>query len=829
VDRRSIVPALVLVCLSFGPATVDAELSVVPDAPPYDAARAIDGYGKLPLYFEPADEGNGFGRTFIARGAHYLIAVSRQGARLALRTRSRDAAATAIIDLRFVDADGAAVIDGVDPQDARIHRLRGGTDRDRVDVPTFGSVLVAGIYPGIDAVFRGNGRALEYDLIVAPTADPSSVRLRIDGASRVSLDERGDLRVETAAGPITMQRPLAYQQTARGRAHVDSRFVLAGASDVQIALGDYDTSHALTVDPTISYATWLNGNGAEQATGVTVDAAGNAYVVGWTTSTDFPLLSPYDRSIGRYDTDVFVSKVNAAGTALVWSTYLGAGSNSGASIERGLGIAVDAAGSAYVIGTTNGSDFPVSANAYQKGVAGGASFVAKLGPAGNTLVYSTYLTGATASGIAIDASGSAYVAGSATPSFATTPGALRTMPGSSLTGFVIKLNPAGSAAMYATFLGGTVLDSATSIAVDVQGNAFVGGWTKSADFPLANPFQSTIRGGREGFVAKLDASGSRLLYSTLLGGALDDTVNAIAIDPNGNAYVAGETYSKDFPVKDGFQPRKGGLLPITCSVGNAFVAKLEPAGNALVYGSFLGGEVCYSTCQLINGGAQYRADVAYAIGVDGAGHAYVAGLARSYTFPLVDSSARRMQDDTEDSAFVAKVSMSGATLLWSTFTRTGFHEGDIGIRFPLGAATGVAVDAAGNAYVAGDADSYGNFQPTAGAFQVSNSGTQGGVLVKFAAAPAMSLATSNPRVDAQTPVTLTATLAGPALAGTVQFLDNGVPIGGTVPLTGNTASAMVTLGAGVHPLTGVLRLPGVASDTPVVYQVVDVPLACPVP
>jgi len=796
------------------------------DASPGDA-RSVEHYGKLPLYFEPVASQAPAGRTFIARAAHYLIAVSKEGARLALRPRPGDPSVSATIELRFVDADTRASIDGADPQEARIHRFGGADGKTHVDVPTFGSVVVSGLYPGVDAVFHGSGRALEYDLVIAPTADPSSIVMRVDGASRLSVDESGDLALETSVGIVTIQRPAAYQHTLHGREAIESRFVLAGEHDVRIAVGDYDASRALTVDPVISYATWLGGTGGEQANAIAVDAAGNAYVVGWTNSNDFPLLTPYDRTLGKYDTDAFVSKLNVAGTALVWSTYLGGSSNPTSSSDRALGVAVDTSGNTYVIGTTDGSDFPVTANAYQKGVAGGGSFVVKLGPAGNSLVYSTYLVGATANGIAVDAAGNAYVAGTATPSFATTPGALRTVAGSSMTGFVLKLNATGSAPVFASYLGGTGGDTATSIAVDAQGNAFVGGWTTSSDFPLVNPFQAVRRGGKEGFVAKLDASGGRLVYATLLGGALDDQVNAIAVDAKGSAYVAGETYSWDFPVKDGFQMQKAGARLVNSSVGNAFVAKLEPAGNALAYGSFLGGEVCLSLCQLVFGGsAQYRGDVAYAIGVDAAGHAHVAGIARTYTFPLVDSSARRMRDDTEDSAFVSKVSIAGSTLLWSTFTRTGFH-GDTSNRYPLGSATGVAVDPAGNAYVSGDADSYSDFQATPGAFQVTNTAANAAVVVKFPAAPAMTLSTSNARTDTQTPVTLTASLSGAPVSGTLTFLANGVPVGASVPFGGTSGSATMKLPAGVLGLTAVLRLPGVASDTPIVNQVVDLALACP--
>ncbi|HEY6895074.1 MAG TPA: SBBP repeat-containing protein, partial [Rhodanobacteraceae bacterium] len=555
--------------------------------PPPGGTRAAADYGGLPLVFEHVTDASR--ERFVARGAHYAISISVRGVQVILPARQPGATGTAL-DIGFIAAESSVAIRGAAPAETRIHHLRGGGS-DQVDVPTFASVHLAGLYPGIDAIFHGNGRRLEYDLVVAPGADPGPMQMRIDGASRLSLDEHGDLVVSAGNGAITVHRPFAYQQTGGARTPIESEFRLSGANDVRIVVGDYDRARSLVVDPIVSYASWLGGSAAEQATALAVDAAGNAYVAGWTNSSDFPLVSPYDRSITKYDTDVFVSKLNSSGTALVWSTYLGAGSNTAPSVDRAYGIAIDAAGSAYVTGTTSGSDFPVSANAYQKGVPGGGSFVTKLAPAGNAIVYSTYVAGATANALAVDIAGNAYIAGGATSSFTTTSGALQRTAGSGATSFVLKLDATGGAAMFATFLGGSGGDEAKSIAVDSRGNAFVGGWTSSTDFPLVNAYQSAPRGRKDGFVAQIDGTGARLVYSTRLGGALDDSVNAIAIDANGYAYVAGETYSADFPVKDGFQMQKAGSLLINSSVGSAFVAKLSPAGNGLAYASFLGGEV----------------------------------------------------------------------------------------------------------------------------------------------------------------------------------------------------------------------------------------------
>lgn len=789
--------------------------------PPSAATRAMAGYGKLPLIFERAVDAGG-AAYFVGRSGGTGVSISERGVRF-----SRHAAeGPRHIAFEFIDVDRNARVDGIEPQETRVHRFRAdAAGTGDVNVPTYARVRISGAYPNVDVEFYGRAGRLEYDVIVEPGGDPSAFGLRPGGGVALTLDDTGDLVATSATGALKLQRPLAYQQIAGRRVGVDSGFALTHDGGARFRVGAYDRSRALVIDPVVSYATYLGGNGLDQGTAIAVDAAGNAYVTGYTPSTDFPTVSAFDRSLGKSgDVDVFVSKLNPTGTALVWSTYIGGAG----SIDRAAGIAVDASGSAYVTGQTGGNNFPVSATAWQKPVTGGGAFVAKLGPAGNTLAYSTYVAGVTTNAIAVDQGGNAYVAGSATPAFKTTPGALQPAARNAAgTAFVLKLDATGSAPVYATFLGGSANDQATTIAVDAQGNAYVGGWTTSDDFPVVGGLQPAHRGQKDAFIAKVDAAGSGLIYATLLGGALDDAVNALAIDAAGYTYVAGETYSSDFPSKSAFQPHKAGARLLNSSVGNAFVAKLAPTGDAIVYSSFLGGEVCKTQCQLVFGPQpQYRADAAFGIAVDANGHAYVTGIARSYTFPLVDSVAARKQQDNEDSAFVAKVSASGSALLWSTFLRTGFNEAENGwTRFPPGAATGVAVDASGAAYVTGDADSFSHFQPTAGAFQTATASNQGAVIVKFAAAPSMTLSTSNASVDAQMPVTLTATLAGAALTGDVVFLDGAAWIG-SAALAGNKATFTTTLPLGIHALNALLRIPGTAADTPIVYQVVDAPLAC---
>jgi hypothetical protein len=321
------------------------------------------------------------------------------------------------------------------------------------------------------------------------------------------------------------------------------------------------------------YSTYLSG-GFDQGSGIAVDTAGNAYVTGETLSLDFPTTPGAFQTSLKSSFDVFVTKLNPAGSALIYSTYLG-----GSSPDEGNGIVVDTAGNAYVTGLTESIDFPTTPGAFQTSFKGGGSaFITKLNPAGSALVYSTYLSGSNFDqgfGIAIDTSGNAYVTGLAESiDFPTTPGAFQTNLKGTGDAFITKLNPVGSALLYSTYLGGSNLDQGFGIAIDTSGNAYVTGLTESTDFPITrDAFQASLKGIVAAFVTKLNPTGSALVYSTYLGGSTFDQGFGIAIDTSGNAYVTGSTNSRDFPTTpDAFQTNlKGG--------GNAFVAKLQTSPN----------------------------------------------------------------------------------------------------------------------------------------------------------------------------------------------------------------------------------------------------------
>jgi hypothetical protein len=397
----------------------------------------------------------------------------------------------------------------------------------------------------------------------------------------------------------------------------------------------YTDAFVAKVNPSgtaLVYAGFLGGWDNDYGYGIAVDASGNAYVTGWTWSRDFPAVVGPDTSHngGR---DAFVAKVNPSGTALVYSGFLG-----GSGWDEGHGIAVDSSGNAYVTGWTWSSDFPAVVGPDTSYNGGRDAFVARVNPSGTALVYAGFLGGWNDDygyGIAVDASGNAYVTGETwSGDFPAVVG-----PDTSYNGgrdaFVAKVNPSGTALVYAGFLGGSGWDEGHGIAVDSSGNAYVTGWTWSSDFPAVVGPDTSYNGGRDAFVARVNPSGTALVYSGFLGGSGWDYGYGIAVDASGNAYVTGWTSSSDFPAVVG---------PDLSYNGNddAFVAKVNPSGTALVYAGFLGGSYY---------------DVGRGIAVDSSGNAYVTGWTDSADFPAVvgpDTSRNGGID-----AFVAKVGAGG--------------------------------------------------------------------------------------------------------------------------------------------------------------------------
>lgn len=667
-----------------------------------------------------------------------------------------------VLQLRLAAANRAAKVFGLDKQSGKANYFIGKySQKWRTNVPLFSRVEYASVYRGIDLIFHGNQQRLEFDFVLVPGADARSIRLRIetpgsksgkrkakgedqktkfekrktatdkeriptpDHKPKFSIAMKGDLVIKTPGGDVRFLKPIAYQPVNKfSTAHdselatknlkpVRARFVLLPNNEVGFKLGNYDRSRPLVIDPVLDYSSYFGGTGFDEAAGIAVDAAGYAYIAGYTTSADLPVASPLQSSYGGGSCnndmspspcfDAFVAKLNSRGTGLVYATYLGGNGD-----DRATGIAVNSLGEVFVAGYTGSADFPV-ANALQGAIGGGTcgsitnpypcydAFVAKLSASGSSLVYSTYLGGSGddyATGVAIDSSLDAYITGfSSGGNFPLTSGSMQpSFGGGSYDAFVAKINAAGSSLLYSTFLGGSNEDRASAIAVDSSGSAYVTGQTDSSDFPVQSAFQSSYGGGSCGcfdaFVTKLNPTGAAAVYSTYLGGTGGDYGNGIAVDSSGEAYVAGWTTSADFPVTSGaFQRSYGGS-------DDVFVTKLNAAGNALLYSTYFGG---------------IDPEVANGIALDSSGDALITGNAYGVGLPALNPL--QSADNGYYDAFVAALNPSGSGLLYATWL--GGSGDDFG--------NAIAADSSGNAYVAGGTFST-DFPTTPGSLASSYAG-----------------------------------------------------------------------------------------------------------
>jgi hypothetical protein len=637
-----------------------------------------------------------------------------------------ESGATTVVRMKLLGANRKTKVAGMEELPGKVNYFIGNDPKKwRTNVATFARVKYENVYPGVDLVYYGNqGGQLEYDFVVAPGSDPKAITLdvdaglsrqRSDGAKPLRIDANGDLVVATDGSEVRFHKPAVYQLAANGipttavanRQLLDGNYVLTADNHVHFEIPSYDKSESLVIDPVLSYSTYLGGSATDAGIGVAVDSSGNAYVTGTTESSNFPTLNPI-QSANAGSADVFVAKLNSAGNALVYSTYLG-----GSGLDQGNGIAVDSSGNAYVTGVTmNSPDFPtVSPLPQACGVLNLQEvFAAKLNPAGSALVYSTCIGGGTGLGIAVDSSGNAYLTGDAGPGFPTINAFQPTFGGQPSDAFVAKLNAAGNALLYSTYLGGTGDDRGNAIAVDSAGNAYVTGSTTSIDFPTANPFQSANHGGLaawDAYVAKLSAAGNALVYSTYLGGTNDDFGYGIAVDSSGSAYVTGWTTSTDFPTASPLQAANAGAQ-------DAFVSKLNAAGSALVYSTYLGG----------NGD-----DRGSGIALDSSGNAYVTG-AGGTNFPTVNPL-----EATPAGIFVTEVNAAGSALVYSTYL--GGTTGQ--------SVNGIAVDSSGDAYVTGNVTS--NDFPTLNAVQPLIGGGNDGFLAKISPANAAAVSLGPAAVD----------------------------------------------------------------------------------
>jgi hypothetical protein len=667
-------------------------------------ARATEAYGTLPMAFEPNVGQSDERVNFLARGSGYTIFLTSDesvmvfGKRAARPTRggpsqSDDASKadgvahaqqdteTAVVRTRLEGANARPAVEGLDPLPGITNYFIGNDpSKWHTNIVSFSKVRYNEIYPGIDAVYYGNERNLEYDFVVSPGSDPAAIRLTIEGADRLSVNEAGELVLELPGGEMRQQAPVIYQEGASGRERVGGGYVLRG-DEVSFAVAGYDPSRPLVIDPVLVYSTYLGGSGFDQANAVAVGPTGDAYVTGVTSSTNFPTSGPFQVSLAGGQ-DFFVTKMSLAGSTLAYSTYIG-----GLGTEKANDIWVDGAGSAFVTGSTDSIDFPIMTPTTAARVGGTDAFLTKLTAAGSSLVYSTYW-GSTGfeegTGVTVDPTNNAYITGNTTaPNFPTmTP--FQAALGGGTDAFMTKFSVAGNSIVYSTYLGSTGEDQANDIAVADDGAVYVTGSTNSATFPTLVPYQAALGGNRDAFLTHFSLAGNALLYSTYLGGSGDDRAFGITLDAPNNAYLTGRTSSTNFPTLAPFQLLYGG------GANDAFAAKIGPSGSALIYSTYLGGA---------------GDDQGQGIAIDGALNAFVTGSTRSANFPTLaplQASLRGVSD-----AFVTKLNLTGDSALYSTYL--GGSAADEG--------QGIAVDSTGSAYVAGFTESV-NF-PTKTPFQAA--------------------------------------------------------------------------------------------------------------
>jgi len=658
-------------------------------APQMSEKEAIDAYGKLPLSFIP-NEGQATDEAvrYYAQGAGYGFFFTKDGARLSFANGEGRGHA---LGLSFLGANPHATLEAQKRLSGEANYLMGDDPAKwQQGLPTHAALLYGGLWPGIDMTVHGEGGKLKYEFHLKPGSSVEDVRLAYRGAEGLSVGAGGQLLVQTSLGVIKDAAPVSYQRIGGERVPVESRYVLKGdGGGYGFAVGAYDPSYPLVIDPGLDYSTFLGGTGFDQGFGIAV-RDGRAYVTGDTDSADFPTTTGAFDTTHNGDHDAFVTKLNASGSALVYSTFLG-----GTNFDVGGGIAVDGEGRAYVTGQTASEDYPTTPGAFDRTFNGGFAdaFVTKLNASGSALAYSTFLGGEGGDGgsdIAVDGMGRAYVTGQALGAgYPTTPGAFdRTFNGADA--FVTKLNTSGSALVYSTFLRATAFTTAEGIAVR-EGRAYVTGETDSSNFRTTQgAFDRTFNGAEDAFVTKLNALGSALVYSTFLGGTNFDFGRDIAVDASGRAYVTGDTDSAGYPTTTG-------AFDTTFNFGNfgaedAFVTKLNASGSALAYSTFLGG-----TDQ----------DNGRGIAVDASGSAYVTGFTDSEDYPTTTGAFDTTLNNPSD-AFVTKLNASGSALAYSTFLGSTNNDGG----------EGIAVDGTSRAYVTGFT-TFSDFPTTTGAFDTS--------------------------------------------------------------------------------------------------------------
>jgi hypothetical protein len=653
--------------------------------------------------------------NFLSRGQGYTLFLSGGDAVLTLRNSSpaphglNPPASSEALRLQLLGANTHAAASGREELPGKANYFIGNDPSQwRTNIPTYAKVRYENVYPGVSLDYYGEREGkLEYDFIIAPGADPKAISLGVGTQEHAPLrvSPEGDLVVKIQSGEVRLHKPVVYQEqksevrsqesgvreenrvsTTSNRQFLDGQYVLDAQNRVHFALGPYDHSLPLVIDPVLAYATYIGGSGGDTGFAIAVDSSFDAYIAGVTNSTNFPFTGSAFQTANNGNADGFITKMNSAGTALLYSTYLG-----GAGNDAVTALALYS-GEVLVTGYTTSSNFPLRAPAgigttlpYQQIYGGNTdAFISEINATGNILVYSTYLGGSgldEGQGIAVDSSGNAYVTGfTQSANFPVTANALQSTLNGSQNVFITTMNSSGEALVYSTYLGGSEADTAQAIQIDNASppNMYIAGYTFSSNFPTVSPVQKSLGGGSDAFVAELNGGGTALTFSTFLGGSGNDEAYGLALDGSKNIYVTGGTSSSNFPTTSGvFQPALKGAE-------NAFVAKLNAGGTTLGYSTYLGGST---------------SDQGNAIAVTSAGIAYVTGLTESSDFPtqnpvqailgLSNNSLCGLNPCPD--AFITQLNATATALTYSTYLGgNGYDSGEA-----------IALDSTGDPYITG--------------------------------------------------------------------------------------------------------------------------------
>ena len=658
-------------------------------------------YLKTPLSFEINKGQTNKEVKFLSRNKNHTLLLTSKEALISLSPgRTSKNKKSSIIKIKLIGGNQNSKILGLKELPGKVNYFIGNDSKKwERNIPTYEKVKYESVYPGIDLVYYGNQEKLEYDLVVAPGADPKQIAFKVEGAKKINLDKNGNLVLHTDdKKQVIQKKPFVYQEISGTKKEIAGKYILKANNEIGFQVANYDIKKPLIIDPVLVYSTYWGGNKSDEGFAVKADAFGNTYIVGQAWN-GFPTTSGAFQDLVKGESDAFITKFSPSGT-IIYSTLLG-GQKPGYKFDNddfAYDITVDAHGNAYVTGRTYCSDFPQTSVTY--GITEQpreSSFVTKLNPSGSELVYSTCLY-SYANAIALDAFGNAYITGIGLPRTEEpfVPNARWYGGGFGLlNASVIKLNTIGEIAYSVTF-GGTSPGTHTrtagyAISVDASGSAYVVGATSSTNFPVTSEaFQKSLKGDSDAFITKLAPDGKSIIYSTYLGGTGNENIGTdplethhfdipfkydVFVDNIGSAYIAGVTDSTDFPVTPGvLQPTKKGEFDV-------FVSKLNPTGSSLIFSTFLGGALD---------------DTSNGLDVDPKGNIYLINYTKSTDFPVTSGALQTSLNannviSNKSDVTITVLNPTATSLLYSTYFGGDSNE----------YRGGISIDISNNIYIAG--------------------------------------------------------------------------------------------------------------------------------